>query len=51
MRQALRRAASVLTPTELDTRVAQRDPVSAERYGEVMGAVARRAAGGAVTGR
>ncbi len=42
MRQALRRRASLLTPNELAVRVAERDPVPAERYAEVMNAVAAR---------
>lgn len=52
MRQALRRTASVLSPTELGARVAERQPVSGVRYTEVMDrAIARRAGGGAVTAR
>lgn len=36
MRQALRRAASLLTPNELDAMVARRTAVSADRYTEIM---------------
>jgi len=45
MRQALRRTAALLTPRELDERVATRTPISADRYQQVMESVsAKRAA-------
>ena len=48
MRQALRRTAALLTPHELQARVADRTPISRERFTATMQAVtARRAAGGA----
>ena len=36
-RQVLRRAASLLTPNELTARVAVREAISDERYGEIAG--------------
>lgn len=54
MRQALRRAASLLTPRELEALVATRTAVDAERYAEIMDDLTARrvppAAGGAPTG-
>jgi hypothetical protein len=46
MRQALRRTASLLTPSELTARAAARSPVTRERYTEVMGDLAAARASG-----
>lgn len=47
MRQALRRVASLLTPTELTEKRKARTPISDERYREIMAEVRRRRYGGA----
>lgn len=46
MRQALRRTAALLTPAELQSKVAERTPIPADRYAEVMNIVAARRAAG-----
>lgn len=46
MRQALRRTAALLTPTELQARLRERTPVGADRYVEVMRIVASRRGAG-----